>query len=192
MKPFAGLTRNERSPFLSADDPPDREEKAFAAIEGSEDGFFTNNPWEPIREFGNSLNASITANGGLVLDVSINDPFSVTDTCRIALLWDDEVLAFGPLVVEHGSRFAVTVARVAGKNLTAWCTDEVALTVHDKRPLQEAAEVVAAIDGRNEKKDREPSIFEKLFEKYVKGATVVGAVGVTAVVIGAYFYLKGK
>ena len=191
--PLGGLTAHSTDdPFRSADFSEDRADKAFAAIEGSPDGFFTNNPWEPIRDFGAALNGAIDANGGLVLDVSISDPWSAGDSCRIAFLWDDETVAFGPLVVDQGTRFPVTIPNVKGINLSAWCTDEVALTVHDKRPLRELADVTRRIEERGERDDAEPGMFERIVDKYLKTVSVVGAVAVVAVAIGAYVYVKGK
>jgi hypothetical protein len=178
--------------FLSADES--RDDKAYRAIEGEEDPWWKNNPWEPIHEFGGTLNAQIQANGGLVLDVSLgNESWLIPNqTTRLAVLWDDEVLAFGPVQVEIGSRFAIPIPRVAGANLSVWCTDSLALRINERRPMRELSDVENRITLDEQEQERAPNALERIGRKYATSASVAGTAVLVVVAVGAYLYLKGR
>lgn len=173
--------------FYSVDDPPTRREKAFAAIEGRPQGMLEGNPWSPIFDFDSSVVGAIMASGGLVFTFQLSDPISVSDTDRLAALWDDEVVADGPMVVRQGARVTVVIPEVKGQRLSLWCTSLLAATPVDQQPLSQLGAVRAREATAAAAKDKEPGAVQSAFSAWMKANTTLGVV---AIVVGgavAYF-----
>ena len=107
---------------MSADGDPteSRVDKAYRAIEGHENGWLDINKWVPIFDFDPAIAVRVAANGGLAFVIELSDPVSFSDTTRIAALWDDEVVAYGPATVREGSRVVITVPKADGVRLSLW------------------------------------------------------------------------
>ncbi len=185
----------------SADSPPDRREMAFAAIEGRKCGMLELNPWVPILDFDAAFANAVNSSGGLVFTFALNDPVSFTDTDRIALLWDDQVLADGPKTVIQGTRVVMTVAAAKGTRLSLWATSMLAPTVVDQKPLSQLSAVVSRENdlaaAQKKADDAKPGPLAgvaKFFQDTLKiEADAAKTVALGVVVVGGvvlYFYLK--
>jgi hypothetical protein len=185
-----------RPTLLSADEPLSRKQKAFAAIEQRDEGFFTRNPWEPILDFDDSIVNQIRGSGGLVLVLALGDPFSISDTDRLAVLWDDEVVADGPKTVRQGDRVIITIPSVRGSRLSVWCTSLLTASVINSAPLSQAS-VINAQEAERARaaeaaKPTPGGFLGGLFETQAKETSKVAIVlGLAALGLG-YLWLKGK
>jgi hypothetical protein len=197
-----GAALNPRSPrnvlqaiggAQSADSPPSRRDKAFAAIEGREPGLLSLNPWVPIFDFDDSTINSVAAHGGLVLTFQLSDPISFSDNNRVAMLWDDEVLADGPKIVRQGDRFVMTVPEVKGARLSLWCDSALAASLKDTQPLsQQSAVLQREADLKKVQDAQSGKLVGGIFDSFFKANAAVGiAVVVVAGLVG-YAWLKGK
>lgn len=194
------LSTDARNPLdagiMSADSGPDktRAQNAFRAIEGHDVGFFELNPWRPIKDFDSSFNLQVQANGGVVMVVKLSDPVSFGDSDRLALLWDDTAVSFGPEQVTQGSRVLVTVPDVKGQRATFWCTSDLVATVKETSPLILAESVrqreAALIAAEKAADDAKPNPVSKFLDAYLKTAGTVGVVAAIALGVGVYFWLK--
>jgi hypothetical protein len=191
-----GLNVLRNGASFSADGSPmSRNDKAHLAIEGTPPGFF-GTEWRPIRTFDAAFTRQIEAEGGQALALAMSDPFDVTrDNERLALLWDDQVVAAGPINFEEGDLVQVRIGPPKGAILSIWCTDgNVAAKVVDAAPASQASALAKRVEEKEAaEKHREnlkPNPFTEALEKFFEAQTKVG---IAAVVVGGvvlYFWLK--
>lgn len=177
---------------MSADEPDEsRADKAFRAIEGHENGLLDINSWRPIFDFDSTIAARVAANGGLAMVIDLSDPINIgSDNTRLAALWDDEIKAFGPVVVREGSRVIVTIPEVKGTRLSLWCESTVVPTIVETRRLADAPRLQEDLNAANAANAAKTGTLDSFITGYLATTGVVGVVLALAVGAGVYLWLK--
>lgn len=173
-----GPARARALGLFGAEDPPEVE--AAKRLLGDDD-------WTIQRDLD-----ALTIAFPTTLEIDIRDPvdnfFSLDDRSRIGILWDDRIVAAGPIVVVEGSVVQVPLNARLGQRLRFFAIDPVVGEVRALSP----ADAVKSATARKE--DEARGVFDKLFdsiEEERKTLSFVGVVG-TVLVVGGLFYLLSQ
>lgn len=168
-----------------------RREKVYTAIEGDAPGFGTINPWVPVLDFDEAVTNQIASQHGSAFILQLSDPFFGLDSERLVLMWDDEVVAAGPMNVQEGDTIVVTVPDARGERLSVWCTDTLAINVLKSGPASLANQFRAEVAGKAVA-DSPLNVARDAASSALGAGKTVAIVGVLAAAVLGYFLLKDK
>lgn len=127
----------------------------------------------------------------LVLEIPVDDPFDnffSADLEKIGILWDDHIVAAGPISVREGSVVQIPIATRLGERLSVFATADVVTQVTP----QTQADAAASLKKRKDDEGR--GLFDGLGARV---DTVVHTLGiiealVVVLVVGGVFYLASQ
>jgi hypothetical protein len=106
------------------------------------------NPWSPLVDYDETVTAQVAAQGGAAVSVLVGSSFGNVGTFRLALLWDDEVLAAPLVVVEEDTQVVIKVGEPKGTRLTLWGDAVVPISPGPVGPPGDADKIAAALAAK--------------------------------------------